>query len=245
MSTPGAANPQTQQLHDDVQSAVKSLLGATAPKPADYSKVLASTLAVATKRVKIQIATQDLTLLRQSGYTLCFAKKIGNAPYNVVWRSSRNFLSNNTFSWTPQYQLFGSNVYQSNTAVEISTNTVSVVPGQQAVLNESGVLGYATTGGRPDTITLLNNYGPIHPGLSQLSTGIDGVMTSTPIYISPETMVQGQAIYTPTESVMVWFDQNTNTGDIFNGARSMSIEIDLSDESDTIRLYEGGIWKTV
>ena len=90
------------QLQNDVQEAVKSILGATkALTTADYGKVLTSTLAATQKIVTIEIADADLTLLKKSGYKLCFAKKVGTADYNVVWQSYVQYLSNNEFGCNP------------------------------------------------------------------------------------------------------------------------------------------------
>jgi hypothetical protein len=60
------------------------------------------------KSVDIQIAPGDLETLKSSGYKLCFAKKV-NDSYNVVWQSATGYLADNTFSWQPLYELFGSN----------------------------------------------------------------------------------------------------------------------------------------
>jgi hypothetical protein len=245
MSKSSAASNQSQQLQNDVQEAVKSILGATkALSPADYSKVLTSTLAATQKTVKIQIASADLTRLKQSGYKLCFARKVQNEDYNVVWQSYTNYLSNSTFSWTPQYQLFGSNVFQAGLEVDVSTNLVSIGLGQQSVLDNSGLLGPAATGGPANSITLVNNYGPIHPGVSQLSTGIDGRQVSTPIYVAEAQVVNGATVLTPIESLLVWFEQNVQTGTMFSSSRSQSIEIDLSFDNNATRLYTGGSWTT-
>lgn len=234
-----------QQLQDDVQEAVKSILGATKPlSPADYSKVLTSTLAATQKSVKIQIASADLTRLKQSGYKLCFAKKLDNEDYDVVWQSYTNYLSNNTFSWTPQYQLFGASVFQANLTVDISTNLVQIGLGQQSILDNSGLLGPAATGGPANSINLANNYGPIYPGICQLSTGIDGRQVSTPIYVAPAQVVQGLTALTPTDTLLVWFEQNVQTGTMFNSSRSQSIEIDMNVENNAVRLYTGGSWTT-
>jgi hypothetical protein len=244
MSKSSAASIQ-QALHDDLQKAVKSLLAApTALKTTDYSKVLTSSLAATQKSVKIQIASADLTQLKQSNYKLCFAKKVGNEDYNVVWQSYSNYLSNNTFSWTPQYQLFGSNVFQANVQVDVSTNLVNIGLGQQATLDTSGLLGPASSGGPEISITLLNNYGPIHPGVSQLSTGIDGKQVSTPIYVASQQVVTGSTVLTPVETILVWFEQNVQTSTMFSTSRSQSIEINLTDSNDAVRLYSGGSWTT-
>ncbi|KAA0983618.1 hypothetical protein FQ192_29385 [Pseudomonas sp. ANT_J12] len=247
MSKSNVASTQ-QALHDDVQAAVKSILGAsssTALKTTDYSKVLTSTLAATQKSVKIQIASGDLTTLKQSGYKLCFAKKVGTEDYNVVWQSYVNYLSNNTFSWTPQYQLFGSNSFQANVQVDVSTNLVTIGLGQQSILDSSGLLGNATTGGPDTSITLVNQYGAIHPGVSQLSTGIDGKQVATPIYVAINQVVTGQTVLTPVETILVWFEQNVQTSTMFSTSRSQAIEVDLTFDNNATRLYSGGSWTVV
>ncbi|VVP06225.1 hypothetical protein PS862_03112 [Pseudomonas fluorescens] len=234
------------QLQNDVQEAVKSLLGATkALTTADYGKVLTSTLAATQKVVTIEIADADLTLLKKSGYKLCFAKKVGTADYNVVWQSYGQYLSNNEFSWTPQYQLFGSNLFKENVQVKVSTNVVNIGLGQTSILADSGLLGPAVTGGPAASFTLVNNYAPIHPGVNQLSTGIDGNQVSTPIYVAVNQVVTGNTVLTPVESILVWFEQNVQTSTMFSTSRSKSIEIELTFANDAARLYEGGEWKTI
>ncbi|WP_095083487.1 hypothetical protein [Pseudomonas sp. Irchel s3h17] len=245
MSKPIVVRKNSQQLHDDVQEAVKAILGATTLKAADYYKVLTSTLAATSKMVRIQIAPEDLTLLKQSGYKLCFAKKVGNEDYNVVWQSYVKYLSNNSFSWTPQYQLFGSNVFQANVTVEVSTNIVDIGLGQQSVLSEEGLLGPAVTAGPATAITLQNDYGPIHPGVNQLSTGVDGRQVSTPIYVATSQVVTGKTELIPVETILVWFEQNVQTSTMFSSSRSKAIEIDLTRVNEASRLYAAGEWKTV
>ena len=246
MSKSIAVSQQTQKLHDDVQEAVKSILGATkALSPADYGKVLRSTLAATQKTVTIEIAAGDLTQLKKSGYKLCFAKKVGKEDYNVVWQSYDKYLSNNEFSWTPQYQLFASNVFKENVQVKVSTNIVNIGLGQTSILADSGLLGPAVTGGPNVSFTLVNNYAPIHPGVNQLSTGIDGNQVSTPIYVAVNEVVTGNTVLTPVETILVWFEQNVQTSTMFSTSRSKAIEIDLTFTNDAARLYEGGEWKTI
>ncbi len=202
MSQSNVVKKNSQQLQSDVQAAVKSILNATtALKPSDYNKVLAATLAATQKTVSIQIDAADLTQLKNSGYRLCFAKKVGNEAYNVVWQSYDKYLSFNDFSWTPQYQIFGTNTFKADVTVKASTNTVDISLGQQSTLNNAGLMGPAVSGGPDTAITLINNYGPIHPGINQLSTGIDGVQSSTSIYVAINQVVLGQTTLTPVEKI--------------------------------------------
>jgi hypothetical protein len=185
------------------------------------------------KGVTIQIDPDDLKTLKASGYRLCFAKKVLNT-YNVVWQSYDRYLNNNSFEWTPKFQLFGSNVFKDKVLVTVSTNEVDIELSETATLDESGILGPAST--------MINNYGKIHPALNQLSDGVDGDQISTPIYVAEKEIVAGIATLTPVEMVQVWFEQNIETSTMFSDARSMSVEIDLTNSANQTRLYKDGQW---
>ncbi|MCP5095870.1 MAG: hypothetical protein GY943_09980 [Chloroflexi bacterium] len=197
-----------------------------------------------TKSVTIEIDTKDLQFLKQNNYKLCFAKKVGNNDYNVVWQSYTDYLVTNTFSWVPMFQLFGSNVFQDNVEVKVSTNKVPIGLGETATLDSSGVLGNPSSGGPATSITMVNDFGSIHPGVNQLSTGLDGHQISTPIYVAQNGIVQGDAVLTPVELVLVWFEQNIETSTMFSDARSNPVEIDLTNSNTATRLYTGQKWKT-
>ncbi len=195
------------------------------------------------KTVNIQITSEELETLKDNEYRLCFAKKV-NDTFDVVWQSYQKYLDNNSFLWTPVYQLFGSNQFKGDVTVRVQTNTVNIELNQQATLNKEGVLGAPSTGGTTTGITMNNNYGNIHPGLNQLSTGIGGQQESTPIYVAPEVMVMGTDTLTPKEVVMVWFEQNIETSTMFSDVKSNSVTIDMTESNTQTRLYSGGKWST-
>ncbi len=220
-------------------------LGAAA-NPEFYDAVMALAAAeyAAQKRVNIQIAPKDLETLKAANYKLCFAKKVSGQEFNVVWQSYHDYLVSNNFSWVPTYQLFGSNSFQNNLNVSVSTNQVNIGLGQIATLDEAGILEKPKTGGPDVSVSMQNDFGDIHPGINQLSTGISGNQVSTPIYVAPEPAVKGEVSLTPVEKVLVWFEQNIETGTMFSDARSNEIEIDLTDSAEETRLYTDQGWKT-
>lgn len=195
------------------------------------------------KTVNIAITSDDLNFLKDNAYRLCFAKKVNNT-FDVVWQSYQDYLDNNSFLWTPVYQLFGSNQFVGNVIVKVQTNTVNIDLGQQATLDKEGVLGNASTGGKSTGITLVNDYGPIHPGLNQLSTGIGGQQESTPIYVATDQIALGSDLLTPIEEIMVWFEQNIETSTMFSVARSNSVTIDMTESNSETRQYSSGKWIT-
>ncbi|AFY43919.1 hypothetical protein [Nostoc sp. PCC 7107] len=206
---------------------------------------LQTALTASKKTVDIQIAPDDLNTLKGSDYKLCFAKKVGDNDYNVVWQSFTAYLSNNSFLWTPQYQLFGSNIFQSNIEVKVSTNTIKIGLGEQSILSKAGLLQPPSTGGEPTGFTLKNEFGNIHPGVNQMSFNtITGKEVSTPIYVAQNPVVIGDTLLTPVEKVLVWFEQNIETSTMFSNSRSKSVEIDLTQDNSATRLYKNGSWIT-
>lgn len=205
---------------------------------------LVQLLAAASKSVNVEIADTDFDLLKNAHYSLCFAKKVGSS-FNVVWKSSSNFLMLNNFSWTPMYQLFGTNTFQGGVTVKASTHNQKCGLGQTCTLDSNGKLSSAVDGGSKTALHLENDYGPIHAGVNQMVTGLDGVEESLPIYVSEAQVVKGAVDLTPKESVLVWFEQNIETSTMFSTARSNPIELDLTGTNQVSVFYSGGTWRII
>jgi len=193
------------------------------------------------KSVTIKIAIEDLESLKVRGFSLCFAKKV-NGTYNVVWSSSKTYLSFNTFSWTPMYQIFGTNAFVSGGVVQEETNAVDIDLGEKATLDSAGVMHPAVCGGGASCLTLVNQFGPICPGVISAVTTINQRTVIRPIYVAPEPIDQGLAQLTPVESVLVFFDQKLTTSSMFSVASSPSVEINLTCTNSATRLYHDGQW---
>jgi hypothetical protein len=193
------------------------------------------------KSVTVEIDTQDLETLKGNNYQLCFAKKV-NTAFDVVWQSYNDYLASNTFSWTPLYQLFGTNSFQSGVLVTADTNLQTIELGEQATLDQSGVLGPPATGGPGTGITLINNYGLIHPGLNSVSTGPDGMQRVTPIYVAQSAIETGQDLLTPIDVVQVWFEQDVQTSTMISQAVTNATTVDLTQTDAQTVLYSGGKW---
>lgn len=210
----------------------------------DLAVSLQNALEASEKTVSILIDLEDLKNLKSANYRLCFAKKVGDADYNVVWQSYSLYLATNDFSWTPQYQLFGTNIFQDNIKVRVATNLQRIGLGETSVLDSNGILGNPSSGGPKISLSMDNEYGSIRPGVNQLSTGIDGSQVSTPIYVAPQPIVKGTVSLTPVEKVMVWFEQDIETSTMFSNARALSVEIDLTFTNEATRLYKNQQWVT-
>ena len=209
---------------------------------AELTAQLQTQLAATQKVVNIEISTDMLSTLKTNNYKLCFAKKIGDEAYNVVWQSYSAYLADNVFSWTPQFQIFGTNTFADDVTVKVSTTLQTIGLGQQVTMDPSGVISSASDGGPSTSLTFNNDYGSIHPGVNQVSTGIDGTTSSTPIYVAVDASLKGSTTLTPVEKVMVWFEQNMVTSTMFSTARAKAIELDLTAVNSVTALYTNEDW---
>lgn len=199
----------------------------------------------AKKEINVEIKDADLRGLMDSHYRMCFAKKVGDNDYNVVWQSYDYFSENNTFSYRPEYQAFRTDTFQAQVTVKVSSNPKDIGLGETTTIDKYGILSDATTGGDQTAITVNNDFRPTHIGISQVSMGINGTMISTPIYVSEEQCMLGNATFKPVEKVLIWFENNIETGTMFTNMRSRSIEIDLTNKNVANVRYEDGSWKVI
>ncbi len=117
--------------------------------------------------------------------------------------------------------------------------------GQTCTLDVTGYLRPAVPGGASDSLTLINLYGVIHPGVNEVFiTGVDGKQTiSSPIYVAPNAIVQGTGNLTPMEVVAVWFEQNVATSTMIRNAGSNNVIIDLTQTDTASFIYANQQWK--
>lgn len=203
-------------------------------------------LANATKKeINVEINTDDIKTLKDSSYKICFAKKVGDNDYNVVWQSYEYFSENNTFSWRPEYQVFRTDTFKAQVTVKVASNPKDIGLGETTTIDKYGILSDATTGGDETAINVNNEFKPTHIGISQVSEGIDGQMISTPIYVSENQCILGTARFQPVEKVLIWFESNVETGTMFTDMKSLSIEIDLTNKNTASVRYEKGNWKVI
>jgi hypothetical protein len=193
------------------------------------------------RQVTITVEVEDISRLKTAGYALCVAKKVDDG-YDVVWHASRHFLAMNTLSWTPIFRLFGTNRFDPGGMATMATAEQTIGFGEQCILDARGVLGRASTGGPRTEITLVNQYGAIHAGLSQMISWIDGSQQVMPIHVSPRASPVGQVHLRPVDSVLVWFDQNARAAEIFSKPPTGAVEINLTHANAATLHYSNGVW---
>lgn len=209
------------------------------------TKQLKTLLGATEKSITVKVDPDELRALKDSGYALCFAKKVGDNAYNVIWKSMNKFLANNKFTWTPVYEISGTNTFEDSVKVETTTNTQVIGLGERTIIDNVGLLSAPVTGGDENSINVKNEYDKIHVVISQTSVNEKGSMETTPIYVSREQVILGESSYEPVEKVLVWFQANAETATMFSEMRSNAIEINLTGKSSDTVEYKGGKWSRV
>lgn len=168
------------------------------------------------KILRIKIESDDFRALKDSGYLLCLAKKVDGYPFNIIWHAYAVFFEMNQFRWTPDYKLFASNAFIPGEVVQESIAAVPVGLGQQSTLDSLGILLPPVSGGPSAAVTMKNDFGSIHPGLKQSATGIDQKVTREPNFLTERAVLRGLTEMVPAELLLIWFEQNVTTGELFD-----------------------------
>jgi hypothetical protein len=207
------------------------------------------------KLVQIQINQTDYDNFKSMNYNLCYALKV-NDTY-TVGQSIFNYLPSARVSWLPTYSVFGTNFFNPGAEAVVETNPVAIDFGQRAILDAAGVLKPAEDVGSSGVITLVNNYGPIHPGLKGTSAGPDGVQQQLPIHVERDAANTGFVWLTPVDVVRIWFQQSVSPSVMLSPdftipsqyssvitTGSAAIEVDLTDADTATVQFRNGTWST-
>ena len=193
-----------------------------------------------TNTLHIQIGVQEIQTLKATGAQMCFARLV-NGAYSVVWQASGNFLESNEFSWTEDFALFGTNAFVPGTTVQITTNVVNINSGQEAALSPNGFLGSPTTG-LAGAITLVNQSGPIHPGLNG-SASFNGDQTFSPMFVAASAVGQGPTQIMPEGTIAIWFEPNVASGTMIAQHPQNAFTANLIAATNGVAcLYQNGRW---
>lgn len=201
----------------------------------------------AQKKLKITFADEQMELLKRNEYKLCFARKIENFAYNIVWKASSDFMVNTVFRWIDEYYLFASDAFAKSVNVnDISTsNLVNIHTGEQSTLNSSGILSQPSSSDITSGFTINNASLPIHAGISQVCFDKNQNLICSPVFLSEtEILPQMRRTFVPDGNLLVWLDADLETGIIFQNMPSQSIEIDFSKVDEAVINYTG-VWEKI
>lgn len=202
-------------------------------------------MAATYKTVRVELDSSMMRTLKDSRYSLCFAKKMSGEDYGMAWLCypPADYLSNNTVSWEPLYQMFGINDIPGRSWIDAVTNTQNITPGQICLLDKYGILQQAVDGGIADSLMVKNKFGAIRIGISQHYVGIRGESGYSPIFVTSNNIIIGETSLMPEEKLLVWFEQGAHTGESAKYARSNAYEVDLIVNPKAVLLFnDRGEW---
>ena len=192
------------------------------------------------KRLNVEIDQEDIETLQEEGLNLNISIKV-NDVFNVVWFSTPDYLLTNTYQWSPIFEVYGSNTFELGATVEIDTNSLNIELGQEVILNSDGVLETSMQSAPADSISFVNEFGLVYPGMSQQIVPPDGMESILPSFVSPDILELETELLTPTNEVMLWFGE-METSTIFSDIPLNSFMVDLNDLEEVTVLYSNGEW---
>lgn len=202
-------------------------------QPESAAHVPVSQLAVpdddVSKSITIRIDPQDLQRMQAGDYSLCFAMNFAGdiTNYTVVGQALSSYLEITTFSWIPEFALYVARGFQEGAEVTPITNMQPIGLGETCTLDYEGVMGEPSTGWPDNGLTVVNQFGPINPGVSQALT-LNGQTAIVPVYVSFSEVALGTTTVLPVNKVQVWFAQGMRAGTMFSTAQQWSVEADLT-----------------
>lgn len=215
------------------------------------------------KSLVVYIADQDLSTLKNAGYALCFAKRSKDEPYNMVWLADAEYGTCSQLSWESRFVFLLAAGFWDRKKVFITAQSDPLALGQECTLLESGAFGSPRTGTIAGAVALaLQNRNPVYPGIGQYRgfNGQEG--TIQPVYVAKNPVVSGMDVVYPQDKILVWFEQDTQSGMMFEHSRSQAIglhhttsackrswstacEADLSAQDHVALRYQNMIWSEV
>lgn len=179
------------------------------------------------RNMLVKVDPNILKVIRSGNYNLCISKMV-NDEYAVIWQAISNISSKNYIKWTPRYTLFASNYCVVGRSPRPCTSDQPIKGGEHCILNSFGILEKAKgTSQIRAPLFVRNCFKPIHFGLSMKSE--EG--KNTVIYVTSEKCLPGISGFTPKEKVLVWFEEEQQSGTIIKQVSSQAIEVDMSSES--------------
>lgn len=195
------------------------------------------------KSFEIEIALDDLEFLKTQQYLLCVARSDGMQGSLVVWRCFDDYLENNPFSLTDQFEVFATSSLKIGGVVHVDTKTMAISPGQATVFTANAEFETPVASEQSQGITIESQYpGSIHIGFSSPLTGPDNIQQTTPMFVSDSVFGSTSFDYVPFDELQVWFQQKVVTGGIIDPHLTNAATVDLS-KKDVVKLtYQNGKW---
>lgn len=184
------------------------------------------------KQINIFVPADDVKRLKDNNYKLCFSKKV-NDSFNTIWEARAHYQQDEVFEWEPEYKIFVVEkppAGESPTDPTLNVDSVLKIPmklGETITLNDKMEFDGPVVGGEPESLTFINNFGKIYPGVTDKN--------GTPIYLAEMPVVLGKTELIPKDIISIWFQQDVETPTVISESISKGIIVDLT-ATDTVNI---------
>ncbi|HIU75778.1 MAG TPA: hypothetical protein IAC62_07845 [Candidatus Pelethocola excrementipullorum] len=203
------------------------------------------------KQIEITIGEEDIRMLKEAGYLLCFAGRDKNYDYRIIGGAWEHYFQNNRLEVGEICRIFfcqnirEGEVYFSNSSADIGL-------GQQTTIERSGSFSRSVDMRKKDRIKMLNNYGSLYPGIKREVIFKERV-EQVPVFLAPYASVKGEYEIVPVCKFKLWLAQCVKSGQVMDremrntigAGKSREIELDLTKSEECAIRYEKGIWRKI
>eukprot|EP00898_Chlorokybus_atmophyticus_P007336 jgi/Chlat1/7603/Chrsp64S07095 len=180
------------------------------------------------KSLTVAISDKMLDTLKDGGYRLCIAKKLGDKDFNVIWLGMDDLLNSNLFEWQDSFQVFGQESFTSGALVRATTDVQDIQPGMTCVLTKDGnLMPQSGTPASTGPFYVDNQKGLICAGVNAMVND-----EYKPFYVAKSPAILGRITLEPKETIMAFFDQVLTTSCMFEEVSGNYITLDYSEVGD-------------
>jgi hypothetical protein len=206
---------------------------------------------MASYKLEVTFTPAQLEAIYATGSRVILAHSVMGSLPNVVWQAFNPFQSN-LITWEDQFGIYCSNASFTNGTLLTSLATVPIGADMNAFYNleSNGVIAGPSSGGQPDTFSLLNNYSNspyILAGLQQDAV-INGVEVQGNAISALPTLFQSTAFMLPTTSIYIWLQSQVESNSVITRIASPLTQLDFGGSVDAISVQydsEAGIFTIV
>ncbi|KAF5379561.1 hypothetical protein D9757_009254 [Collybiopsis confluens] len=180
--------------------------------------------------------------LIEAGYSLCLARKVGNNDFNVIWQGNKQYLKNNDFEWSQEYQVFASKAFKDGALVKAVSDPQDIEYKQVCIFDNYGTMNPATAdkNGKEGSFKVENQYQTLN---FAVSTKVNGLYRT--IYVTPSA-ITGSVAFEPKNEVRVWFALHTETSTMISDIMGKYIDIPYGKlVSRSVEYQEDGSWHII
>jgi len=203
--------------------------------------------------VHIKVADTDLSIMRGSGFILCFNRDVkygaqekkGNVVFSMV--KPDKLSPTMDLSWEDSYEVYETTTFQAGAKAGVNANVgTEIVPIEGGLCVNFDANGKATITGSVDSsqpFTVRNEWK--HPASIGIKNYDITTGTFASIFVSPPVPVNSTSKLLPIKKFSVFWDMLLTTNTMFLQTGTDPYPFNLIDNNEITLQYKDGSWKKI